>query len=456
MSEAERALARRSPAEPAVAGGSGAGTRRRRLVLALCCLLVAVVGLGSYVVDQRRAVVPLYAGTVAVGAGGIAVEVPDEPDLLLPGTRVLRSAPDAARLAAEQRRWLAAGSVPSVPELGNTTLLRDALLDLRVLASEHGVAVAGWSQPWHYVWPRDAALVAAALARTGHNDDAEQVISFLQRVQPQSGHFHARYLPDGSGIPDSRGVQLDGLGWALWGMREVAGRLPASDRGTFVRRHWQLLDRSSKAIPSVLDPRTGLPPASPDYWEVAEDEPTLATAAVLHAGLRSAATLYRYLAADTAATTAAQAADELAESIEVTFAADGYPRTAGGPADSADLGVAFLLPPFVDRGARFDRAVQVWLDSAGPMARQAGGLAPGGSWRDDGVSWTTATSSRAMTAASLGRRDEAVAWLRWLDEHRTRQGSIPEKVLYDGKPASVAPLAWAAAAVLIGASEISG
>ena len=36
------------------------------------------------------------------------------------------------------------------------------------------------------------------------------------------------------------------------------------------------------------------------------------------------------------------------------------------------------------------------------MLRPAGGLAPGGSWRDDGISWTTATSSYALAAAALG------------------------------------------------------
>jgi glucoamylase len=89
------------------------------------------------------------------------------------------------------------------------------------------------------------------------------------------------------------------------------------------------------------------------------------------------------------------------------------------------------------------------------MLRPAGGLAPGGSWRRDGVSWTNATASRAMTAAFLGRRDEALARLRWLDQHRTAAGSLPEKVLPDGQPASVSPLAWTAAAVVIMADQLA-
>jgi GH15 family glucan-1,4-alpha-glucosidase len=88
------------------------------------------------------------------------------------------------------------------------------------------------------------------------------------------------------------------------------------------------------------------------------------------------------------------------------------------------------------------------------MARPAGGLAPGGSWRDDGVSWTTATSSYALAAAGIGDRAEAVRRLHWLDQHRTSGGSLPEKVTAAGEPAAVAPLAWAAAVVILTADEL--
>ena len=89
------------------------------------------------------------------------------------------------------------------------------------------------------------------------------------------------------------------------------------------------------------------------------------------------------------------------------------------------------------------------------MVRPGGGLAPGGSWRRDGISWTNVTASRAMTAAFIGDHDEAMARLHWLDQHRTAAGSLPEKVLPNGQPASVAPLAWTAAAVVITADQLS-
>ena len=117
------------------------------------------------------------------------------------------------------------------------------------------------------------------------------------------------------------------------------------------------------------------------------------------------------------------------------------------------LGVAFLLPPFAESVdpvayARFEQAPAL-------LARPAGGLAPGGSWRHDGVSWTPTTATWALTAAACGDETSAVSWLRWLEAHRTAEGSLPEKVLADGRPAAVAPLAWTAAAVVLTADQLA-
>jgi GH15 family glucan-1,4-alpha-glucosidase len=60
-----------------------------------------------------------------------------------------------------------------------------------------------------------------------------------------------------------------------------------------------------------------------------------------------------------------------------------------------------------------------------------------------------------MTAAFLGQRKEALARLRWLDQHRTAAGSLPEKILADGQPAAVSPLAWTAATVVITADQLA-
>lgn len=426
----------------------------RPLTLGLClALLVAAGGAVFARVAPRDAEIPLAGETVAVGSGGIVVEVPVGARTTVPGTRVLAGAGSAAAVTAEQA-WLAAGTVPSVPELGaDSDLVRGALLDLHILTTTYGVPVAGWTGPWRYVWPRDAAFAAVAFARTGHGDDAERVLAFLGRVQPASGVLQARYLPDGTGVPDDRGVQLDGVGWALWAAAGVAEALPREQRAAFVARHRPLVDRSTGAALTAIPGPSGLPPASPDYWEVRERRTTLATAAILRAGLEAAARLETTAGDERAADRAAAGAARVTRAIESHFAPRGYPRRLGGSAGSVDLGVAFLLPPFADAvdpdvHARFRTAPAV-------LARPAGGLAPGGSWKRDGVSWTPTTATWALVAASSGDRTQAVDRLIWLQDHRTMAGSLPEKVLADGRPAAVAPLAWTAAAVVLTADRLS-
>ena len=424
------------------------------VLLGLClALLLTAGGVVLARVAPQDADIPLAGETVAVGPGGAVSEVPPGARTTVPGTRVLAGPGSASAVAAEQA-WLDAGTVPTVPELGaGSDLVRGAMLDLHVLTQTYSVPVAGWTGPWRYVWPRDAAFAAVAFARTGHADDADRVLDFLGRVQPGSGVFQARYLPDGSGVPDDRGTQLDGSGWALWATAGVADALPPAARAAFVARHRQLVDRSTAAALAAIDRPGSLPPASPDYWEVRERRTTLATAAVLLAGLEAAARLETQAGDGSAADRASAGATRLRTAVAREFAPRGFPRRLGGSAGSVDLGVAFLLPPFattVDPAAyaRFQTAPAV-------MARPAGGLAPGGSWKRDGVSWTPTTATWALVAAGSGDRDQAVSRLAWLQDHRTADGSLPEKVLSDGRPAAVAPLAWTAAAVVLAADELS-
>ena len=343
--------------------------------------------------------------------------------------------------------WLADGRMPDVPELGESTMVPDALRDLETLSLPYGVPVAGWAPAWRYVWPRDSAFAASALARTGHIAEARRILNFLSAAQPASGTFQARYRPDGSGPPDHRGVQLDGSGWAVWALGQVASQLPsADDRRQLVADFGVLLDRSVDAILVSIGNGTSLPPASADYWETPEQVVTLATCSVLLTGLRTAERLYG-MTNDPRHVVLGLVGDRFEQTVLDAFAADGFPRHLGGRARSVDLGVTFMLSPFA--GTTDRDALDAWRRSPAFMRRPAGGLAPGGSWRRDGISWTPTVATYAMAAACHEPRARAVDLLRWLDQHRTAAGSLPEKVLANGQPASVAPVAWTAAAVVI-------
>ncbi|PFG21318.1 hypothetical protein [Serinibacter salmoneus] len=400
--------------------------------------LVTVGATGTRSSSARYAQDGLHSQTVAWSAPGER-QLIGAADQVVPGTRVMRGAAGQATLIARESAWIA-GCAPWTA----TTRAREALLDLTVL-QVGDVGVAGWSTHWRYTWPRDASHVAMALIRAGRRAEAVRMLARLQAWQGRDGWFEARYLPDGSGTPDERERQLDGVGWVLWA---TAGLLQGPDALTQVRLLRPMIERSLGLAMAVT--ADGLPPVSPDYWEVGETRRTLGTAAPLLAGLQAGARLLAALGEPAGARRARRAAVDLEARIHEVFGARGYPRHEDGTL--RDTGVAFLLPPYTE--AAHPDVVAAVRAARSEMVRPAGGLAPGAGWREDGVSWTPETAVFALVAAAQGadaatERAYALDTLAWLGRHRTEAGSYPEKVLYDGRPAAVAPLAWTAATVLL-------
>ena len=433
--------------------------RLRRTVGAAVVVSLSAAGItaGAWVAERGPfapapppAIVPLASTGLALAPDGTRTPLAPGSDLVfLEGSRVAVADPaaatDAEHAAAQQMRdWLAAGTVP-----GAGTEFEDmatnALLDIYALTLDDGAVVAGWTPHWRYAWPRDNAFVAVALAETGHTADALEVLEFLQRVQSADGSFQARYLPDASGPPDDRGVQTDATGWSLWGAAAVISSIedPAA-RADAARTLAPLIERSTTHILSLTKDGTALPPASPDYWEKRTRKATLGTSAPLLIALHGAGDLLALLDEPGRARTAATAATDFDAVVKEAFGPT-FPREKGGSA--VDTAVAFLLPPFTQTPD--DAVLAAWRAAPSSMARAGGGLAPGAGWKQDGISWTPTTTVFAMTAACSQEHESALGWLRWVDSHRTTTGSIPEKVLFDGSPAQLAPLAWSSANVLL-------
>ena len=410
----------------------------------------AIMGGGARIwTDTRPRInisLPLYSETVAFERLGSRVLVPSGASAsVIPGTRVLASAPDRDTLVTAERMWLEKSDHLVRVDDEWSDLMRDALLDIRVLLYK-GVSVAAWSPNWRYVWPRDAAHVVAALALAGHTADAERCLRWLERVQEPRGWFEARYDPETRATPDGRPRQLDGHGWVLWALdrldrayREVGDTASAS-------RLSGILETSLAGIESEVDLNTGLPPASPDYWERKESRLTLGTAAPLLVGLRSAERLAARAGNIEVERRAARTGALLEGGINESFAPRRFQRYAQGGGHCTSL--AFLMPPYLD--SKMEGLEDAFDEARISMARPAGGIAPGAGWKEDGISWTPETAIFANCAIATGRREVAGDYLRWLTAHRTEVGSLPEKVRADGRPAAVAPLAWSAAVVIDG------
>ncbi|MCW2916445.1 MAG: glycoside hydrolase 15-related protein [Actinomycetia bacterium] len=367
--------------------------------------------------------------------GGAAVAMP-------------RDDPQVATAVRNDSAWLASGTVP-----GRTDTERDmaarALLDLRLLTRPNGASTASWYGAWNYVWPRDAAFSAAAFTVTGHPAEARRILQFLARIQNKRGLWAARYNADGTAVSDGRGVQLDGLGWALWAtwlshQADPPGTAEPTELWTMVRR---AADRMSRSLGA-----DGLPPRSSDYFERNPDteqdphRPTLGVVAPILTGLRVATAL----AAERGATVEAQrwqsAARRVSAAIVREFKPYGYPRSPV-PRGDMDAAVTFLAPPFAPPDPAVDAAV---LTAEKRLALPDGGVLPGEHWQGNRTeAWTPETAMFALAAAASGRADEATGRLGWLADHRTSLGVLPEKVDRQGRPSSVAPLGWTASLVLL-------
>ncbi|MGW1993260.1 hypothetical protein [Embleya sp. NPDC001921] len=401
---------------------------------------VAVVGL-------------LVAIGIVVTVGGAAPPPPTTRPLLLGGVipgpegpiALPTDAPPAPPTDAE-RAWLAQGTVP-----GDTPRFRAmaerALLDMRVLTQSDGSVAAAWFGIWKYVWPRDAAWVAAAFTVTGHDREALAVLRRLAALQRADGTWEARYRLDGGPVGDKRAAQLDGNGWVPWAVWfwYVHQDPRAPGTAAALAELWPTVRRAGDAVAGRLR-ADGLPPRGSDYWETRTDQVTLGTAAPLSAGLRAAADLARRTGSGAEEQRWTGAWTRLDRAVRAEFGPHGYPRTASAKG-GADTAVTWLGPPFARADAGVTSAVR---RSAELLTLPNGGILPGERWGGDPTAaWTPETASFALFSAASGDRAGARARLDWLADHRTAAGSLPEKVDAHGKPASVAPLAWTSATVLL-------
>jgi len=382
--------------------------------------------------------------SILVGVAGTYLA----PGRLIPPTAIQSACAAVAERAS--RDWLRSGLVPGVTAVQRSMAAR-ALLDLRLAVQPDGAVLASWRPGWTYAWPRDSSLAAAALAQTGHPALAYQILLFLQRMQAKDGTWAARYWPDGSGpVRDGRADQLDADGWvpwAVWSWAQGQPFGPGSPARRDLTRLWPMVTRAADAAARSLT-RDGLPEPAMDYWEDSV-EVTLGTAAPLLAGLRAAAELAARAGGPAAAGEArrwAADASGLAAAITAAFGADGYQRTpqAGSGADAA---ITFLGPPFARPSAAVLRAAAA---AQRVLAVANGGLQPGADWPGTpGVAWTPETAFFALFDAATGQHRQAATLLDWLAAHRTKLGSLPEKVNAAGQPACTAPLSLTDAVTLL-------
>ncbi|MFE2323163.1 hypothetical protein ACFXD5_04390 [Streptomyces sp. NPDC059385] len=346
--------------------------------------------------------------------------------------------PAALRQIAQSRTWLAAGRVPGRSPARRAAAER-ALLSMRALLRPKGSLAAGWTPGWMYSWPRDAGFVSAAFAHTGHEAEAYRILRYSAATQRKDGTWDARTKLDGSGPPDGRRWQLDANGWVPWATWQWYRTAPRTTRRARLNTLYPMIRKAADHAAASLG-KDGLPPASPDYWELMTATPNIGTAAPLLAGLNASADLARELDRPVDAARWSGAARRLSAGIARSFGPLGYQRTADGR-HGHDSAVTFMAPPFNTAPADLPRALDA---TYGALLLPQGGLTPGNDptapWGAN--AWTPSTSLFALAWAGTGRTAEAGKVLDWLLAKRNTLGELPEKVDGAGRPSSVAPLAW--------------
>ncbi|MET0304859.1 MAG: glycoside hydrolase family 15 protein [Solirubrobacterales bacterium] len=318
---------------------------------------------------------------------------------------------DETRAATERdRRWLA-----QAKPLGDATprwamrLYGRSLLVLRAAVGRDGGAVAGARAGWAYVWPRDAAIVAIALASAGYRAEARRVARFLLDLELGTA---ARF--DLAGEPvDGRAAQGDAAGWA------AAAALAAGIGARPAQSGWRgLADYQEKDGGDYL----GNAIAS----AFADDEKESDRAAALGQG----------------------------REIARRFAAQrGLVRVASDADSGLDSAAAWAVRPF-PQPALFPAARRTLLHLAAERKSRFG-LVPSESWDGGEDPWTAPTAWTAWSLAALGERQAALRLMADLRRAATPLGLLPERVDADtGLPTSTTPLAWSHAFAILAIREL--
>jgi Glycosyl hydrolases family 15 len=358
------------------------------------------------------------AGTVPAGSGLVArsplggARLPfwragEVRQSYLPGTNVLRtvarfgqgSAVVVRRIGGPwaprgDRQWLARSRPlgPGAPAWAKRLYAR-SLLVLRALTNARsGATIAGARDGWAYVWPRDAAVVAMALAAAGHRAEARRVVAFLDGIDLDAA---ARFNVGGEPVP-GRPAQGDAAGWVAAAAR--AAGIPANA----VRAPWR--DR-------------------PDYQEKGAGD-YLGNAIASGAGRRALARFE---------------------------SADGLVRAAGAPDSGLDTAAAWAVRPFT-RPALFPAARRSLLRLAAERGRF--GIVPSQDW-PGGDPWTAPTAWTAWGLAAIGERRAALELMACLRRAATPLGMLPERVeAGTGIPRSTTPLAWSHAFAILALRQL--
>jgi glucoamylase len=355
-----------------------------------------------------------------------------------------------------------------------------------VLAANDSDIVRFNRDTYSYAWPRDGALVSAALLRSGHPVAAERFLEFCARVISPEGYLRHKYNPDGTLASSWHGyvregktvlpIQEDETALVVWLVGEYFDRYRRVETiGPFYR---MLVTRPGDFLLGYVDAATGLPLPSYDLWEERWGVHLFTVAAVI-AGLRAAARLAAAFGESARAGRYVAGADRMLQAMRSLMWSEADGRllrmVTPGPGgyqpdrtiDSSVFGVVELgvLPPDDPQVAttlqRVEERLRVQTEVGGlaryendpyqQVERQDVQRVPGNPWFISTLWLARYHLMRAQSPADLARGLELIAWAA---RHALPSGVMAEQLHpHSGEPLSVSPLTWSHAAYVMAVEE---
>jgi Glycosyl hydrolases family 15 len=345
-----------------------------------------------------RSIVAVGAAVLVAASVSGAREAPPEPihtSLPAPHFGTVGSGPFSP--AGVRKRTVPLGR--GAPHWARRLYLRSIRVLVALTDPRSGAMIAGERDGWDYVWPRDAAAGAIALAASGLRPEARRVVSFLEKTDTERA---ARFYPDGSPVP-GRPAAGDADGWISAAERAVA-------RGS-------VRDSAAENDSEPHSPTGGCWRDHQDYGENVTGD-LLGNA--IAAGASTAEIEQRFL------TTRGLVREEGDDDL-----------------DSAAAWAATLFPRPVLRGA-----VTMTLTNLAHNSTPYG-IPPMEGWTP-GEIWTAPTAWSAWALVELGDIGAAESLLAELHRAETPHGTLPERVdAATGAPTSTTPLAWSHAFAIL-------
>ncbi|MBV6517962.1 MAG: glycoside hydrolase family 15 [Candidatus Brocadia sp.] len=327
---------------------------------------------------------------------------------------------------------------------------------------------------YSYMWPRDGALVAQALVKSGYLDTSKRFFQFCADVISNDGYLLHKYNPDRSFASSwhpwlkndkkSLPIQEDGIAlviWALWNHYDEFRDIE------FVKSLYRnLIISAAEFMIKFRDEETGLPLDSYDLWEERYGVHTFTVSAVI-AGLRAAGNFANAFGEHEYGSKYHEIADTMKNALttyfyhkeEKRFARMGTRTATGYELDmTVDASLAGLVTFDVfgaeeSMTASTMNAVKEKLSVntyVGGIARYTNdpyhrvsneaGQVPGNPWF---VCTLWLAEYDIMRAKTLAELRNALSVLEWVVSRALPSGVLAEQINpYTGEPLSVSPLTW--------------